>query len=152
MKDLQTILKQEPVYMHEWKTRMDVIRDFENIPLLATDHENALLWIMTHGDLSKGNSQMITALERWMGVNILFASYGLYSYEGYAFVLFEREGKLYEVNGYHCSCYGLEQQFEPQETVLESLSYRLTQGKLGFEWNKEVFANRLKWFLGIPTE
>ena len=152
MKDLQTILNQQPVYMHEWKTRMDVIRDFENIPLLATDHENALLWIMTHGDLSKSNSQMITALEKWKNINILFASYECGSYDGDAFVLFEREGKLYEVNASHCSCYGLEGQFEPGVTTLDALRYRLTKGTLGIDRIADVFATRLKWFLGIPTE
>lgn len=55
---------------------------------------------------------------------ILFAEYETPSYEGYAFVLFERDGKLYEVNGSHCSCYGLEGQWEPDETTWEALAMR----------------------------
>ncbi len=31
MKNLETILKQEPVYLHQWKTKIDVISDFEDI-------------------------------------------------------------------------------------------------------------------------
>ena len=42
-------------------------------------------------------------------VNILLAWYGGGDYDGSAFVLFERDGQLYEVNGGHCSCYGLEE-------------------------------------------
>lgn len=59
-------------------------------------------------------------LKGWEGINILFASYGEDNYSGNAFVLFEKDGKLYEVNGSHCSCYGLEGQFEPEETTLEA--------------------------------
>lgn len=39
-------------------------------------------------------------------------------YEGYALVVYLFNGKLYEVNGSHCSCYGLEGQWEPEEVVL----------------------------------
>ncbi|GAB3763664.1 hypothetical protein GCM10028796_17570 [Ramlibacter monticola] len=65
------------------------------------------------------------------GAEILLASYGTPSYEGYAFVLFRRDGKLYEVNGSHCSCYGLEGQWEPEETTIEALRHRVKEGTLG---------------------
>ena len=79
-----------------------------------------------------------------VGATILLASYGYENYEGSAFVLFERDGKLYEVNGSHCSCYGLSEQsysgleytdtqWQPEETTLESLRHRLEEGKLGKE-------------------
>lgn len=55
---------------------------------------------------------------------ILFASYGGGSYEGDATVIWRRGGKLYETHGGHCSCYGLEGQFEPEETTLEALALR----------------------------
>lgn len=50
-------------------------------------------------------------------VHILFAYYGQRSYEGSAYVLFEQDGKLFEVAASHCSCYGLEDQWSPAETV-----------------------------------
>src|SRR3569833_1297734 len=56
--------------------------------------------------------------------NVLFAWYGDGSYCGSAFVLFEKEGKLYEVNGDHCSCYGLEGQWAPEETSWEAVAMR----------------------------
>lgn len=55
---------------------------------------------------------------------ILFASYGGGSYEGDAFVLYKKGKKLYEVNGSHCSCYGLEGQWKPEETSWASLVMR----------------------------
>lgn len=55
---------------------------------------------------------------------IILAAYGGGSYNGDAFVLFERDGKLYEVNGSHCSCYGLEDQWKPEETSWAALAMR----------------------------
>jgi hypothetical protein len=62
-------------------------------------------------------------------VNVLIAAYDIPSYEGYAFVLFERCGLLYEVHGYHCSCYGLENQWEPEMTTWRDLQFRLENGR-----------------------
>ena len=62
---------------------------------------------------------------------ILLAWYGHGDYDGSAFVLFERDGKLYEVNGGHCSCFGLEGQWEPEETSVEALRHRINEGYLG---------------------
>lgn len=42
-------------------------------------------------------------------------------YGASAFYIFEREGKLYEVNASHCSCYGFEDQWVPEETTFEYL-------------------------------
>jgi hypothetical protein len=79
------------------------------------------------------------------GVTVLLASYETASYEGYAFVLFERDRKLYEVNGSHCSCYGLEGQWEPEETTVEALRRRMEEGKLGNgERNENSFAYELR--------
>ncbi|QBX32170.1 hypothetical protein [Pseudomonas phage PA1C] len=58
---------------------------------------------------------------------ILFAWYEYEDYSGSAFVLFERDGKYYEVHGSHCSCYGLspgsggDNQWDPEECSVESL-------------------------------
>lgn len=71
------------------------------------------------------------------GANVLLASYGRPMCSGYAFVLFERDGKLYEVNGSHCSCYGLEDQWDPEETTVEALRHRLDIGNLGNERSEE---------------
>jgi len=63
--------------------------------------------------------------------HILLAWYGYGNYSGAAFVVFELDGKLYEINGSHCSCYGLEGQWDPEETTVKALRYRMTQGALG---------------------
>lgn len=42
------------------------------------------------------------------GCDILVASYTYEDYSGGAYVLFRKDGKLFEVHGSHCSCHGLE--------------------------------------------
>lgn len=55
---------------------------------------------------------------------LLFASYGGSGYEGDAYMLWRRNGVLLECGGYHCSCYGLEGQFEPDTTTVDALLMR----------------------------
>jgi hypothetical protein len=63
--------------------------------------------------------------------NILLACYDTPSYEGYAFVLLKRGKKLYEVHGSHCSCNGLEDQWDEGETSWEALEARVKIGRKG---------------------
>ena len=86
------------VFLGNWADVNDVIRDF-GISLEAVD-----------------------------GCNFITASYYDECYEGNAYVLFEKNGMLYEVCGIHCSCHGLENQWEPQETSRESLRHILKNG------------------------
>ena len=58
------------------------------------------------------------------GIKFIFASYEYEDYSGSAFVVFIENGKLYEVNGSHCSCNGLEGLWEPDETSLDALMFR----------------------------
>lgn len=63
--------------------------------------------------------------------NILLASYDTEGYEGHAFVLFKRGKKLYEVHGSHCSCDGLEHQWDEEETSWEAIDMRVKIGQKG---------------------
>ena len=69
---------------------------------------------------------------------ILFAEYYAEAYEGSAFVLFKRDGKLYEVLGAHCSCYGLEDQWKPEETSWAALKMRPNNDYYGVHDGQEV--------------
>jgi hypothetical protein len=83
------------------------------------------------------------------GAFILLAWYGYGDYDGSAFVLFERGGKLYEVNGGHCSCYGLEDQWDPEETSALELMHRIDNGNLGQDgyYDECTFGDRLRSIL-----
>lgn len=58
------------------------------------------------------------------GAKMYLAWYGYGDYSGMSLVVFEKNKKLYEVNGSHCSCHGLEGQWEPEETSWEALQMR----------------------------
>mgnify|MGYP000217434116 CR=1 FL=1 len=150
MKTLEEIIKQEPIYLNDFGGKIDVISEFKGMYMSKKEYEaesapykNKNMW------LSK-KAEMKTLLDSWEPIHILLASYGTGSYEGDTFVLFERDGKLFEVNGSHCSCYGLENQFDPEETSLEALKHRLVEGKLGKDnYCGNEFSDELKQFLGI---
>lgn len=55
---------------------------------------------------------------------IHLAWYGYGSYAGDSLVIFEKDGKLFEVNGSHCSYNGLEEQWVPKETSWAALAMR----------------------------
>jgi hypothetical protein len=65
------------------------------------------------------------------GCTVLFAAYDG-DYDGQALVVFRLDGQLYEVNGSHCSCYGLEDQWDPELTSREALQHRIERGTLGY--------------------
>ena len=58
---------------------------------------------------------------------VLFATYTYEGYSGAAFLIYKRDGKLFEVHDAHCSCYGLEN-WEPEETSWAALAMRDNSG------------------------
>ena len=56
---------------------------------------------------------------------IIMAYYDNEGWEGKAYVLLmdDDTGKLYEVHASHCSCYGLEGQWEPKEITVDTLEF-----------------------------
>lgn len=151
MKNINELINQESVFLHQWKHKIDVIGDFEELYFTAEEYfatespyKNVSNW--------KENKVKVNELlnGKYKDINILFASYGYENYSGDAFVLFEQNGKLYEVNGSHCSCYGLEGQWDAEEVVLEELEHRLTEGRLGKDdYAGNTFYDELKEFLGV---
>lgn len=81
---------------------------------------------------------------------ILFAEYIDENYSGAAYVLFynKTENKFYEVFGSHCSCYGLEGQWEPEEVTLKDLEFRIVKTDQFFY---ERYLNNLRKFLDIES-
>lgn len=62
--------------------------------------------------------------EQQEGIDIIFAEYEYEEYSGSSLVIFIKDGKLYEVNGSHCSCNGLEDCWSPEETSAIALLAR----------------------------
>lgn len=136
MKTLEQICEQEPVFLADWaeEGRIGVFKDFLELRY-------------QYGDDKKGDEEIAAMYPE---CKILFAYYCYQDYSGEAFVLVEQDGKLYEVNGSHCSCNGLEGQWDLEATSVEALAHRLTEGRLGRSWDySESYAEPLAAFLGV---
>lgn len=99
----------EPLYLNNFSERADVIREFSNYG-----------WDYETNTSREGNPDIGDNVE------ILIADYTYEDYYGSAWVLFRdtNNGKLYEVHGSHCSCYGLEDQWSPEEANIDAVLMR----------------------------
>jgi hypothetical protein len=59
---------------------------------------------------------------------VLLAVYNQEDYEGSAEVIFVNGGQIYMVQGSHCSCCGLEDQWEPVEMSVDGLRHIIEKG------------------------
>lgn len=116
----------DPIFLHIWDSKEDMIASFENV--------------FNKDELTQEQK------DKYAHVEVLLASYGCDNYTGDAFVLFRntKDGQLYENNGSHCSCFGLEDQWDEESTSIESLRKRVNQGSLGSDdYSGNVFKDEL---------
>ncbi len=59
---------------------------------------------------------------------VIFAAYEYEDYSGSAEVIYVHDGKFYMASGSHCSCNGLEDQWEPIEMPVDGLRRIIEQG------------------------
>lgn len=125
----------EPVFLHDWSSEgiAGMVKDFA---------------LHSRNPEADGFQQTQTLRQQLPHIEIVLASYTYEDYSGDAFVLFyDRDKQSYfEVHGSHCSCYGLEGQWEPEPCSYASLMHRLDSGELGKGWSQEqnVFADELR--------
>lgn len=90
-----------------------------------------------------------TKLEHFFGlhshqlrdINVLLASYKEGDVSGYGFIFYQIAEVYYEVNASHDSENNLHGQWQPEETTIEALLFRLNRGNLGTEAASEnIFA------------
>lgn len=125
--------------------KMKLLRRRNNMILLGFDNREHIFQEFQYlnydrnlGDFVKDGKKLDN------GQTILLASYYFGENDGDAFVLYKDSGKLYEVNASHCSCYGLEGQWNPEEVLKEELLHRLNNGRLGVSYSDEnIFAKEL---------
>lgn len=86
------------------------------------DNDQKYPLIKSNGYYDGFDVDNLTAIEI-SSIEIICAAYLTEPYSGDAFVLFRKDGKLYEVNDSHCSCNGL-QNWNPEETIKEALLKR----------------------------
>lgn len=84
------------------------------------------------------------------GIRLIAAyeSVGAYGCDSSNWFLFERDGKLFENHGSHCSCFGFEGQWGPEETTLDYLKsdkFSLSCG--GYDSDERSNREKLNQFL-----
>lgn len=72
---------------------------------------------------------------------VLLAVYDMDGYEGSADVIYRVGDRYYWVSGSHCSCYGLEGQWDPEDYSAELLIAALRRGD-HFYWSEDSSALR----------
>lgn len=81
-------------------------------------------------------------------IDILLASYTNQHDAGYAFILFEQNAQLFEVNCSHDSEADFDGQWQPEDTSIEALLFRLNRGNLGsIKASDNVFDEPLRLLL-----
>jgi hypothetical protein len=143
MKTLEEIIQQKPIFLHDWKQngKEKIKQDFGYVYTDGFDSvKEAIL-----------KQEIIELIKKIDNINILFASYYYRNYHGEAWILFEENKELFEINASHCSCFGLEGQFDPEKVILKELKNRLEKGTFGKddEFEINIFAKELKEFLGV---
>lgn len=73
-------------------------------------------------------------------IEIAYESVGAWGCDSSSFFLLREKstGDLYEVHGSHCSCFGFEDQFEPEKTTLQYLKsdkFHFTTG--GYDYDRD---------------
>jgi hypothetical protein len=153
MKSLETILNQTPVFLNDWKSLLDLWGDFDDIYMDEEEYRAGKSPYPNEESWVEKRAKMDAAIKEHEAEHVLFASYCYENYSGNAWVLFEKDGQLYEVNGGHCSCYGLEGQWEPEAVTLDALEHRVIEGKMGKgDCSGNEFADELREFLGIAKD
>jgi|SRR6187402_177083 len=112
MKTKEEIINSNPEFLEIFGCKEDVLNQFEAFGFKSYRYDDT-----KNPDFPEN-------------IEILFAWYEYEDYSGDAFVLYfdKNTNKLYEVHGGHCSCYGLEDQWNPEECSLEGLAYRMRNG------------------------
>lgn len=76
-----------------------------------------------------------------LSILLAYESVGSWGCDSSSFFLFkDSSGRLYELHGSHCSCYGFENQFTLEETTIEALRLREEKGHFftgGYDEDKE---------------
>jgi hypothetical protein len=154
MKTAKQIIQQDPIFLNDWRDggAFQVVADFEGVYMDEAEYKSEAAPYANVEYWKEKKAQMHTVLAKYEDIRVLFASYSYENYSGDAWVLFEKDGNLYEVNGSHCSCYGLEGQWDYEPVVLEELENRIKNGTFGSDdYCGNVFRDDLIKFLGIDN-
>ena len=98
------------------------------------------------GDYSRDFSRKV-APDESDGFTIIVANYTQGGYEGYAQLLTEKNGAIFETYASHCSCYDLEGQWDPKPVTRAYVEHRCKNAVAESDYNgtKEYLAACAEW-------
>lgn len=70
---------------------------------------------------------------------VIYANYGSGGYDGNALVVFRNGNNYYTVEGSHCSCYGLEGQWSPEEYVGKELFLEMIDRRIESSYSNDDY-------------
>lgn len=108
------------------------------------------IWLNDWKNINKSKLEHLFGLsnDALRHIDLLLASYKQGDDSGYGFIFFKIAEDYYEVNVSHDSENDLHNQWQPEETTIEALWFRLSKGNLGTELASEnVFADPLRALL-----
>lgn len=80
---------------------------------------------------------------------VIYAEYDQPGYDGWANVFYRIGDQFYWAYGSHCSCYGLEGQWDPEEYDAQSLVHALRKGN---HWRLSENARQIEEFVIAAVE
>lgn len=95
---------------------------FNSVKTIATEFKSDELYNKNYEAVDRA------ILEDLKNAEHIFAAYNQESYEGDALVIWKKSGKIFENHGSHCSCFGLEGQWDPEKVTKKALKHRLKEG------------------------
>ena len=75
---------------------------------------------------------------------VLYWDYTYEDYSGDAVVIYVQDGKFYMVDAGHCSCYGLEEGWSPEEVSPEMLRHLAVEGRGKQAWGAQEVLRALE--------
>lgn len=78
---------------------------------------------------------------------VAYESVGSWGCDSASFFLLRKDGKLYENHASHCSCYGFEGQWEPEEVTKEALQKRSYFSMGGYDNDSEANTQAIKDYI-----
>jgi len=105
------------------------------------------IWLNDWQDADKADLEKLFALKSGAlaDIELLLASYKQGDDSGYGFIFFRLNQQFFEVNVSHDSERDLQGQWEPEDTSIEALLFRLHRGNLGSSKASEnIFDDALK--------
>lgn len=100
-----------------------------------------------YGEPTEQDAEFLASELKDAKILVAYESVGSWGCDSSSFFLIEKGGVLFENHGGHCSCYGFEGQWAPDETTKESLQKRSYFSMGGYDEESEANQQAIRDFV-----